>query len=460
MHVHILGICGTFMGGLALLARAAGHKVTGSDADVYPPMSTQLEQQGIELIQGFDIEQLSDADGGCPDLIVIGNAMTRGNPCVEAVLDRGLAYTSGPQFLCDYILPDRWVLAVAGTHGKTSTASMLAWILEDCGYRPGFLIGGVPRNFGVSARLGKSQFFVVEADEYDSAFFDKRSKFVHYHPRTLVISNLEFDHADIFDSLGDIQKQFHHVIRTVPSSGKVIWPAEVKAVKEVIEKGIWSEQEQLYSRRSESGWSWRLLADDGHKFEVWFDGERQGLLDWHLIGRHNAENAVNAIAAARHAGVRPRDAIDALAGFAAPKRRLELLARVNSVRVYDDFAHHPTAIDTTLQALRANVGGDKITVILEPGSNTMKSGAHKDTLAESLRLADSIFIYQDETVKWDLQEVMSHKGVNAQVENDIDILIQKTVIQSKPPEHIVIMSNGGFGGLHQKLINQLRSVSE
>lgn len=293
MHIHFLGVCGTFMGGLALLARDIGHKVTGSDANVYPPMSTQLEEQGIELIQGFDITQLTDKAGNTPDLIVIGNAMVRGNPCVEEVLNRGLAYTSGPQFLAEHILANRWVLAVSGTHGKTSTASMLAWILEDCGYQPGFLIGGIPQNFGVSASLGKSQFFVVEADEYDSAFFDKRSKFVHYRPRTLVINNLEFDHADIFDNLADIQKQFHHLIRTVPSTGKIIFPAEVTAVGEVIAKGIWSEQERFYSSESQSGWSPRLLTEDGHKFEVWFDGECQGVLDWCLIGQHNAENALN-----------------------------------------------------------------------------------------------------------------------------------------------------------------------
>ncbi|MBM7070789.1 UDP-N-acetylmuramate:L-alanyl-gamma-D-glutamyl-meso-diaminopimelate ligase [Shewanella sp. 202IG2-18] len=459
MHVHILGICGTFMGGLALLARAMGHKVTGSDTNVYPPMSTQLEEQGIELIQGFNINQLTDEQGRYPDIVVIGNAMTRGNACVEEVLNKGIAYTSGPQFLSDHILVNRWVLAVSGTHGKTSTASMLAWILEDCGYQPGFLIGGVPQNFGVSARLGESQFFVVEADEYDSAFFDKRSKFVHYHPRTLVINNLEFDHADIFDSLYDIQKQFHHLIRTVPSTGKVIWPAEIEAVQQVIDKGLWSEQEPHFTSKSENGWSSKLLTKDGHKFEVWFDGILQGILDWHLIGKHNVENAINAIAAARHVGVRPHDAIDALVKFAPPKRRMELLAEVNSVRVYDDFAHHPTAISTTLQAIRANVGTDKVTVILEPRSNTMKSGVHKDTLAASLKLADQVFLYQAKAVKWDLQNAMSQQQIDAHVKGSIDELIEDVVIQTQCNEHIVIMSNGGFGGLHQKLITQLEMKS-
>ncbi len=460
MHVHILGICGTFMGGLALLARAMGHKVTGSDTNVYPPMSTQLEEQGIELIQGFDVGQLTDETGNSPNLIVIGNAMVRGNPCVEEILNKGLAYTSGPQFLSEHILPNRWVLAVAGTHGKTSTASMLAWILEDCGYQPGFLIGGVPQNFGVSARLGASDFFVVEADEYDSAFFDKRSKFVHYRPRTLVINNLEFDHADIFDSLYDIQKQFHHLIRTVPSTGKVIWPAEVNAVTEVIEKGIWSEQEQLFASESNSGWSPRLLTEDGHKFEVWFEGKYQGTLDWNLIGLHNVENAMNAIAAARHVGVRPQDAISSLVKFSPPKRRLELLAEVDNVKVYDDFAHHPTAIKSTLQAIRAHVGDDKITVILEPRSNTMKSGVHKDTLADSLKLADQVLLYQDAAVKWDLQSAMSNQGIKAQVITNVDELVDAALIQITPVEHIVIMSNGGFGGLHQKLIKRLKLTTQ
>jgi len=296
MHVHILGICGTFMGGLALLARAKGHRVTGSDANVYPPMSTQLEEQGIELIQGFEPSQLGEA-GSYPDLVVIGNAMSRGNPCVEAVLNLGIPYTSGPQFLADHILPERWVLAVSGTHGKTSTSSMLAWILEDCGYQPGFLIGGVPQNFGVSARLGESAFFVVEADEYDSAFFDKRSKFVHYHPRTLVINNLEFDHADIFADLAAIQKQFHHLIRTVPGQGKVIWPADSHAVKQTIDMGCWSEQETFHTTDATKGWHAKALSDDCHEFEVFFDGESQGVLEWTLIGQHNIENAVMAIAA-------------------------------------------------------------------------------------------------------------------------------------------------------------------
>ena len=463
MHVHILGICGTFMGGLALLARAMGHKVTGSDANVYPPMSTQLEQQGIELIQGFDPIQLGKEGENQPDLVVIGNAMSRGNPCVEAVLNRGMKYTSGPQFLSEYILPNRWVLAVSGTHGKTSTSSMLAWILEYCGYEPGFLIGGVPQNFGVSARLGNSPFFVVEADEYDSAFFDKRSKFVHYHPRTLVINNLEFDHADIFADLAAIQRQFNHVIRTVPSEGKVIWPRDVDAVKQVIDMGCWSEQE-TYSKQptttEPSGWFARTIADDGHEFEVLFNGESQGILHWALIGQHNIENAIMAIAAARHVGVAPGHAIEALAQFSPPKRRLELLDTVNGVAVYDDFAHHPTAIATTLQGLRAKVGVDangagKIIVVLEPRSNTMKSGVHKDTLANSMALADVAYLYQADNIGWDINASMTNAPIPVTVYHSIEDIITNVANIAQAGDTVVIMSNGGFNGIHQKIIKAL-----
>ena len=455
MHVHILGICGTFMGGLALLARAEGHKVTGSDANVYPPMSTQLEEQGIELIQGFDPSQLGLGEDDAPDLVVIGNAMSRGNPCVEAVLNRGLKYTSGPQFLAEHILAERWVLAVSGTHGKTSTASMLAWILEDCGYEPGFLIGGVPQNFGVSARLGGSPFFVVEADEYDSAFFDKRSKFVHYQPRTLVINNLEFDHADIFDDLKAIQRQFNHVIRTVPSEGKVIWPADSQSVQQVIELGCWSEQEMYHLNSAATGWYATNLSEDGHEFEVFFDGELQGVVDWQLIGQHNIENAVMAIAAARHVGVKPDAAIEALVKFAPPKRRMELIGCVSGVEVYDDFAHHPTAITTSLSGMRAKVGSGKVTVILEPRSNTMKSGVHKDTLANSLALASNAYLYQAGNIDWDISAAMSTAAVPVEVLFDIDEIIAKAVAQARSGDTIIVMSNGGFGGLHQKLLAQL-----
>ena len=457
MHVHILGICGTFMGGLALLARAEGHKVTGSDANVYPPMSTQLEEQGIELIQGFDPSQLGRNEDDAPDLVVIGNAMSRGNPCVEAVLNRGIKYTSGPQFLAEHILPQRWVLAVSGTHGKTSTSSMLAWILEDCGYEPGFLIGGVPQNFGVSARLGGSPFFVVEADEYDSAFFDKRSKFVHYQPRTLVINNLEFDHADIFEDLKAIQRQFNHVIRTVPGEGKIIWPADANSVQQVIDMGCWSEQEQYHLSKNSQGWYAVNLTEDGHKFEVFFDGESQGILDWQLIGQHNIENAVMAIAAARHVGVKPEAAIAALTQFAPPKRRMELLDTVNGIEVYDDFAHHPTAITTSLSGMRARVGEGKVTVILEPRSNTMKSGVHKDTLANSLSLASNAFLYQAGNIDWDISAAMSSASIPVEVLFDIDEIVDKVAAQATSTDTIIVMSNGGFGGLHQKLLAKLRN---
>ena len=455
-HIHILGICGTFMGGLALLARAKGYKVTGSDANVYPPMSTQLEAEGIELIQGFDPKQLDSN----PDIVVVGNAMSRGNPCVEAMLNKGMIYTSGPQFLAEHILPNKWVLAVSGTHGKTSTASMLAWILEEAGFKPGFLIGGVPQNFGVSARLGDSPFFVVEADEYDSAFFDKRSKFVHYHPRTLVINNLEFDHADIFDDLKAIQRQFNHVIRIVPEIGKVIWPACAKNVADVIAMGCWSEQETLNQNMNDCGWYIQALAGDGHEFEIYFNGEHQGVLNWSLIGRHNMENGLMAIAAARNVGVKPEIAIAALQSFNPPKRRLENLGTVGGVTVYDDFAHHPTAIETTLKAMRAKVGNAKITVILEPRSNTMKNGIHKSSLPNALKIADKIYLFQNPDVNWNIENAMKNAHVSANVHAQLEQLIDNVILQSEIGEHIVIMSNGGFGGIQQKILSRLANKNK
>ena len=455
-HIHILGICGTFMGGLALLARAKGYKVTGSDANVYPPMSTQLEAEGIELIQGFDPKQLDSN----PDIVVVGNAMSRGNPCVEAMLNKGMIYTSGPQFLAEHMLPNKWVLAVSGTHGKTSTASMLAWILEEAGFKPGFLIGGVPQNFGVSARLGDSPFFVVEADEYDSAFFDKRSKFVHYHPRTLVINNLEFDHADIFDDLKAIQRQFNHVIRIVPEIGKVIWPACAKNVADVIAMGCWSEQETLNQNMNDCGWYIQALAGDGHEFEIYFNGEHQGVLNWSLIGRHNMENGLMAIAAARNVGVKPEIAIAALQSFNPPKRRLENLGTVGGVTVYDDFAHHPTAIETTLKAMRAKVGNAKITVILEPRSNTMKNGIHKSSLPNALKIADKIYLFQNPDVNWNIENAMKNAHVSANVHAQLEQLIDNVILQSEIGEHIVIMSNGGFGGIQQKILSRLANKNK
>ncbi|GAA5191673.1 UDP-N-acetylmuramate:L-alanyl-gamma-D-glutamyl-meso-diaminopimelate ligase [Ferrimonas gelatinilytica] len=451
MHIHILGICGTFMGGIALLARSAGHRVTGSDLNVYPPMSTQLEQQGIGLIEGYDPGQLDPA----PDLVVIGNAMSRGNPCVEAVLDRGISYTSGPQFLADHILKERWVLAVSGTHGKTTTASMLAWLLEDNQLAPGFLIGGVPREFGVSARMGETPFFVVEADEYDSAFFDKRSKFVHYRPRTLVINNLEFDHADIFDSLADIQRQFHHLIRTVPASGQILYPDGVDAVSETLAMGCWSEAVPL---ESEAGWQTRKLNEEGSHFEVLFQGEVQGEVRWDLIGDHNISNALAALAAARHVGVRPADGITSLARFAGPKRRLELRGEVAGIRLYDDFAHHPTAIATTLAGLRAKQGSGRILAVLEPRSNTMKQGVHSDTLAPSLAQADAAFMLRPDELAWDLAAAMAEAPIPVTLASNVATLAELVLAAVEPGDVVVVMSNGGFGGIHDLLLSQLEAT--
>lgn len=388
MHIHILGICGTFMGSLAILARAQGHKVTGSDQNVYPPMSDLLTEQGIELIQGYDPAQLTPR----PDMVVIGNAMKRGNPCVEAVLNQGIPYTSGPQWLHDHVLPERWVLAVAGTHGKTTTAGMLAWILEDCGYQPGFLIGGVPGNFDVSATLGNSPFFVIEADEYDCAFFDKRSKFVHYSPRTLLLNNLEFDHADIFENLAAIEKQFHHLVRVVPGDGKIIAPAQDANLKQVLSMGCWSEEEYTGDN---ARWQAEKVTNDCGEFDVRYDGEISGRVTWGLVGEHNMQNALMAVAAAHHVGVPVAEACRALGKFINARRRLELRGEVNGISVYDDFAHHPTAILATLQALRSKVGGTaRILVVLEPRSNTMKMGISKDDIAPALGRADEVFIFQ------------------------------------------------------------------
>ncbi|MEH0667162.1 UDP-N-acetylmuramate:L-alanyl-gamma-D-glutamyl-meso-diaminopimelate ligase [Vibrio scophthalmi] len=447
MHIHILGICGTFMGGAAILARQLGHKVTGSDANVYPPMSTLLESQGIEIIEGFDPAQLNPA----PDLVVIGNAMSRGNPCVEHVLDSNLRYTSGPQWLQEFLLHDRWVLAVAGTHGKTTTSSMLAWILEDCGYEPGFLVGGVLGNFGLSARLGNSPFFIVEADEYDSAFFDKRSKFVHYHPRTLVMNNLEFDHADIFDDLEAIKRQFHHLVRTVPGNGRLFTPQSDQALQDVIARGCWSEQEYT---GCEPGWQAQKQAQDGSVFDVLLAGEIVGRVTWDLVGDHNVSNALMAIAAARHVGVTPDHACEALGRFINTKRRLELKGQVNDITVYDDFAHHPTAIELTLGGLRNKVGQSRILAVLEPRSATMKRGVHKETLAASLQTADEVFLFQPESITWSVSEIAEQCAQPAYVSDDIDELVRNIARHARPGDQILVMSNGGFGGIHDKLLAQ------
>ncbi|MEM5364478.1 UDP-N-acetylmuramate:L-alanyl-gamma-D-glutamyl-meso-diaminopimelate ligase [Paraburkholderia azotifigens] len=457
MHIHILGICGTFMGGLAVLARNAGHTVTGCDAGVYPPMSTQLEAQGIKLIEGWGVEQLELK----PDLFVVGNVVTRGNPLMEEILNRGLPYTSGPQWLGEHVLNGKWVLAVAGTHGKTTTTSMLTWLLEDAGMNPGFLIGGVPLNFGVSARLTDSSFFVIEADEYDTAFFDKRSKFVHYRPRTAILNNLEFDHADIFADLAAIETQFHHLVRTVPGIGRVISNGREAALDRVLTRGCWSEVERF---GVEGGWQ-ALPADDGvavdERFAVYHNGERVGVVDWQVQGDHNRMNAIAAIAAARHIGVPPAQAAKSLATFRNVKRRMEVRGSVDGVTVYDDFAHHPTAIETTVAGLRTRIGrtNTRILAVLEPRSNTMKLGVMKAQLPSSLVDADLVFGYGAPSGKdalgWNLAEALAPMGDKAQAFNDIDTLVKAIVGAAQPGDQVLVMSNGGFGGVHQKLLDAL-----
>lgn len=451
MRIHILGICGTFMGGLALLARSLGHQVTGSDANVYPPMSTLLEEQGITLIQGYDPAQLDPV----PDLVIIGNAMSRGNPCVEAVLEQSMPYVSGPQWLHDAVLRERWVIAVAGTHGKTTTAGMVTWILEDCGYQPGFVIGGVPGNFAVSARLGNSPFMVVEADEYDCAFFDKRSKFVHYAPRTLILNNLEFDHADIFDDLKAIQKQFHHLVRLVPGKGKIILPDNDPHLKHVITMGCWSEQEWV---GDDGVWKAKKVTNDASEFQVYLNNALVGEVRWTLVGEHNMHNALMAIAAARHVGVTPADACRALGGFINARRRLELRGTANNISVYDDFAHHPTAILATLAALRSKVGGTaRIIAVLEPRSNTMKLGMSKNELAPALGRADDVFLFQPQHIPWQVAEVAEACVQPAYWSANIDTLVEMITKTAQPGDHILVMSNGGFGNIHSKLLRSLEN---
>lgn len=455
MHIHILGICGTFMGSLAQLGVEKGLKVTGCDANVYPPMSTQLQQAGIEIVDGFELSQLKEEI----DLYVIGNSMSRGNPLVEEILNRGLPYTSGPQFFADHILPGKWVLGVAGTHGKTTTSSMLAWILEYAGFEPGFLIGGVPGNFSVSARLGSSDFFVVEADEYDSAFFDKRSKFVHYKIRTAILNNLEFDHADIFDSLADIQKQFHHLVRTVAGNGQLIYPAEEENLQQVLNKGSWSPTQTFGSSDADSEWQAKAIAEDCSKFLVLHQGEVVGEVEWLQCGNHNMMNGLAAIIAARHVGIAPELAAEALNKFEGVKRRMEVLAEISGVTVYDDFAHHPTAIATTLEGLRNKVGEEQIIAVIEPRSNTMKMGVHRDRLAGSVELADRVFWFQPDGADFSLQEIAQASRPETHIEKRLDQLLDEVCRAANETRHkkvhIVIMSNGGFGGFHQKLVSRL-----
>jgi UDP-N-acetylmuramate: L-alanyl-gamma-D-glutamyl-meso-diaminopimelate ligase len=509
MHIHILGICGTFMGGLAVLARERGHRVTGCDAGVYPPMSTQLEAQGIELIEGYGEAQIALA----PDLFVIGNVVSRGNPLMEAILDRGLPYVSGPQWLGEHVLQDKWVLAVAGTHGKTTTASMLAWLLEDAGLNPGFLIGGVPLNFGVSARLTDSSFFVIEADEYDTAFFDKRSKFVHYRPRTAILNNLEFDHADIFADLGAIETQFHHLVRTVPRIGRLVVNGLEPALERVLARGCWSELERFGVADG-----WQAVPLDGQpaeaidtRFGVSLRGKPAGEVEWSVQGAHNRMNALAAMAAARHVGVVPAQAAQALSSFQNVKRRMEVRGTVNGVTVYDDFAHHPTAIRTTVAGLRRRLDAEVLTpaqaqtsaqprtsarvetsaraqaedraeakdrakaedqdrlvvqaqrprilAVLEPRSNTMKLGVMKAQLPDSLRGADLVFGYGApagrDALGWDLAEALAPLGETAQAFGDLDTLVAAVTRSARPGDHVLVMSNGGFGGVHDRLLKAL-----
>ncbi len=454
MHIHILGICGTFMGGIAQIASALGHRVTGSDAGVYPPMSTQLEAAGIDLMEGWDPAHLEPE----PDRVVVGNALPRGNPMVEYMLDRGLPYTSGPQWLAEHVLQGRWVLAVAGTHGKTTTASMLAWILEHAGLQPGFLIGGVPRNFGVSARLGETPFFVVEADEYDTAFFDKRSKFVHYRPRSCVLNNLEFDHADIFDDLAQIQRQFHHLVRTVPGNGLIVSAAEDHNLREVLDMGCWTPVE-TFSASADAAWRVKDMAPDGSAFEVICEGEPAGRVEWSLSGEHNVNNALAALAAARHAGVPVKLGIEALGRFENVKRRMELRGEVDGIRVFDDFAHHPTAIETTLAGLRRQVGNGRIIAVLEPRSNTMRLGIHADTLPASLAAADQVLLFAPPSLNWDAGAVMAPLGKKCRVLPATQDIVDALEDEVRAGDTVLVMSNGGFEGIHERILAMLEARS-
>ena len=453
MHIHILGICGTFMGGLAALAREAGHRVTGCDANVYPPMSDQLRALDIELIEGYDAGQLELH----PDVFVIGNVVTRGNPLMEAILDAGAAYASGPQWLAEHVLQGRHVLAVAGTHGKTTTTAMLAWILEQAGLNPGFLVGGVPCNFGVSARLGETEGgtpFVIEADEYDTAFFDKRSKFVHYRPRTAILNNLEYDHADIFPDLAAIETPFHHLVRTVPSQGRLVVNARDEALQRVLTRGCWSEVQRFGSRKEEPG-AWRARGEP-QAFDVLRGALKVARVEWKLLGEHNQMNALAAIAAADHLGVAPEQAAAALAQFENVKRRLELRGEAAGVKVYDDFAHHPTAIRTTVNGLRRKVGSARILAVFEPRSNTMKLGTMKAQLPWALEESDLAFCHQG-NLGWDAREALAPMGAQAQVADSIEALVAMVVKAARPGDHVLCMSNGGVGGVHDKRLAALKA---
>ncbi|QIM68884.1 UDP-N-acetylmuramate:L-alanyl-gamma-D-glutamyl-meso-diaminopimelate ligase [Basfia succiniciproducens] len=448
-HIHILGVCGTFMGGLAIIAKQMGYRVTGSDTNVYPPMSTFLQEHNIEIIPHFEVSQLQPA----PDMVIIGNAMKRGNPCVEYVLENQLPYMSGPQWLHDNLLCNRWVLAVSGTHGKTTTTGMLTWILEQNGLNPGFLIGGIAGNFGMSSRFTDSPYFVIEADEYDTAFFDKRSKFVHYNPKTLIINNIGFDHADIFDDLKAIQRQFHHMIRTIPASGRILSVATEQSVKETLDMGCWSEKQFL---GKEQEWNAERITNDCSRFAVFHLGEKVAEVHWDIVGQHNMHNALMAIAAAYHGGVKIEDACRALATFVNAKRRLEVKGEVGGVTVYDDFAHHPAEIQATLTALRDKVGGGvRILAVLEPRSNTMKMGVHKDEIAPALVRSDYVFLLQPDNIPWEVVEIANKCVQPTKWTADLDKLVDFVVQEAQPTDHILVMSNGSFGGIHQKILDKL-----
>jgi UDP-N-acetylmuramate: L-alanyl-gamma-D-glutamyl-meso-diaminopimelate ligase len=489
MHVHILGIGGTFMGGVAAIAKAAGFRVTGADLNVYPPMSTQLETLGIEFVQGYGADQLDLQ----PDVVVVGNALSRGSPVIEAMLNRGMAYTSGPEWLAEHVLRGRHVLAVAGTHGKTTTSSMLAWILEHAGLEPGFLIGGVPNDFESSARLGKSEYFVIEADEYDTAFFDKRAKFVHYRPRTAILNNLEYDHADIYADVAAIRWQFHQLIRTVPAAGRIIVNGADRELATTLARGCWTPRESfgVVKSRANSGEGkgskgngsdadasdadaseadggdgdggasvdWSARIDPGSaagRFAVQFKGAGVADVDWSLLGEHNVMNALAAMAAARHVGVEPRRAAEALNAFRGVKRRMEIRGVVDQITVYDDFAHHPTAIATTLGGLRERVGAARIIAVVEARSNTMKLGVHREQLAPALAAADRTWLLNSADIGWDLPAAVAALGDRARLASSVDALVAGIAADARAGDHILVMSNGGFGGLHEKLLAALR----
>jgi UDP-N-acetylmuramate: L-alanyl-gamma-D-glutamyl-meso-diaminopimelate ligase len=462
-HIYFLGIGGTLMGSLAQLAREGGARVSGSDTALYPPMSDQLKSADIELYEGFEPSQLQPA----PDLVVIGNAgLPRGHPGVEYVLESGIPYTSGAQWLGENVLPGRWVLAVSGTHGKTTTASMLAWILEYADLAPGYLIGGVPKNFPSSARLGQDPFFVVEADEYDTSYFDRRSKFVHYRPRTLVINNLEYDHADIFPDLASIQTQFHHLLRTVPASGLIVAPTDDEHVNDVLHQGCWTPIELIGPRPTkpphdrDNGNRWHAEGQSGGResgFEVFINDTAFGRVDWQLLGEHNVRNALAAIAAARHAGVPAATAVEALKGFKGVTRRMDLIAEIDGTSIYDDFAHHPTAIRTTLQGLRKKVGSEEIIAVVEPRSHTMSLGTLRSELTTCCSAADAVYWYRGDNIKWDLSEVVQQCVVPAFQFDNLDRLVEALATLPARKRHIVLMSNGSFGGIYEKLPQRLRA---